>query len=195
MKKQNSLGFTAVEGLLILVVILLVGFVGYYVATAKQKTNQTLNNANSANQSTASVNNGKASLQNGYFTIKEWGVRAKYSSKIELQYKVKNTGSLNYAEFSSAQLASAKPTVCDISTAGGIIDRFKPNDHWYNEDGTDSGKTVQQEVVASSLTYKKVGQYYYVYKNPQVVCGSEQALQKQTTDSVKSVLSKLEDAK
>jgi Tfp pilus assembly major pilin PilA len=51
MKTQK--GFTVVEGLLILVIIGLISFTGWYVWNAHNKTNNTLTNADAANSSVA----------------------------------------------------------------------------------------------------------------------------------------------
>lgn len=50
-KKLNQKGFSAVEGLLIVIIVLLVGFIGYYVWHTQKNTNDTLNSASKVPQS------------------------------------------------------------------------------------------------------------------------------------------------
>ena len=53
MKKQ--FGFTALEGLLVLVIVGIVGFAGWYVYNANNKTQDSYANADNANTSTVSA--------------------------------------------------------------------------------------------------------------------------------------------
>ncbi|HEY5442222.1 MAG TPA: hypothetical protein VIJ68_01650 [Candidatus Saccharimonadales bacterium] len=47
----NQRGFSTVEGLLILIIVLLIGFIGYYVWHAQKSASDTLNSASKASQS------------------------------------------------------------------------------------------------------------------------------------------------
>jgi hypothetical protein len=53
MGKLNQKGFSAIEGLLILVIVAIIGGVGLYIYHANQKTNSTLNTASQENSATA----------------------------------------------------------------------------------------------------------------------------------------------
>jgi len=54
--KRDQKGFGAVEGMLLVIIVLLVGFIGYYVYHTKNNTNSSYNNAASANNSTPATN-------------------------------------------------------------------------------------------------------------------------------------------
>ncbi len=54
--KTNQKGFSAVEALLIALLVVIVGFVGWYVGHANQTTNQTLDAANRATDTSEPVN-------------------------------------------------------------------------------------------------------------------------------------------
>src|SRR4051812_7327602 len=60
--KSNQKGFSAVEGLLILVVVCLIGFIGWYVWRTKSQTDKSLNTAASTS-ATASTSKNTASPQ------------------------------------------------------------------------------------------------------------------------------------
>jgi uncharacterized protein HemX len=53
--KNNQKGFGAVEGLLLIIIVLLVGFIGYYVYHTRNNTNLTYDRAASSINSTSKV--------------------------------------------------------------------------------------------------------------------------------------------
>ncbi len=69
MKKINSKGFSAIEGLLILVIIGLIGFVGWYVLHSKNTANKTYNQA--ASNTTATKPTVKTNT-NSTVDTKDW---------------------------------------------------------------------------------------------------------------------------
>jgi predicted negative regulator of RcsB-dependent stress response len=73
MKKPQE-GFSAVEALLILIIVAILGGVGWYVWHANNEADKNLTSASN----TSSLSN-KTDKSNGYFVIKEWNVRAKNS--------------------------------------------------------------------------------------------------------------------
>jgi type II secretory pathway pseudopilin PulG len=54
--KNNQKGFSAVEGLLVFVIVAIIGFVGWYVWHSKNNTNQSLSAANSVSQAAQQAN-------------------------------------------------------------------------------------------------------------------------------------------
>lgn len=193
------------ESLLVVLILAVVGFAGYYVWHTRHESNKSSNAATSTPKSASeksSSSTQSASPQN-YLTIKEWGVRAPYSGKLTLEYKVTPAGSsgggawTDYASFSSVEL-DAKDQMCkEGADYGGVIERYKSTDQYLAGDaGLDSGKTASQHAAElDKTTYGHVGDYYYFYHSPQAVCSADdtsQNIESETHDAVLGLLPKLE---
>lgn len=63
MKKLNQTGFAAIEAVLILVVVAILGFTGWFVWQAKQNTDESLNAANSSEQAIAKAKKSETKQQ------------------------------------------------------------------------------------------------------------------------------------
>jgi prepilin-type N-terminal cleavage/methylation domain-containing protein len=141
-------------------------------------------------------------ITNGYFVIKEWGVRAKHSGNLTLQYAFDNTDTIHAnAYFGSTQLAGVVKDECTADEgAAGAINRGKPTDHYIYADGSDTGKTLAQEAAdeakGSQTPYiRQVGNYVYTITGPQGKCAEPDAadvLQGQTKVAVGSIFKNLE---
>ena len=203
--KINQKGFSAVEGLLVIIIVLLIGFIGYYVWHTQKQTNKTYNSsANAAQPSTKNPSPKKASPAT-YMTIKEWGVRAPYSGTLTLEYAVQTASSSalpDTAGFSSMQLDTSSST-CKANdeqngiSAVGIFDRYQSGQEYLiGDDAEDSGQTAAQYAATLSKSdYGHVGNYYYFYTGPQATCATDQASQNvfdQTKAAVKALLPKLQ---
>jgi hypothetical protein len=226
MKKLQN-GFTVVEGLLIVVTVGILGGTGWYVWQAKSQADKNLSSANNVSQNvptpTKSIKtfddcknaagskilttypeqcvtkDGKKFTQfsQQYLTIKEWGVRGKYSSNLTLRYMLLEDSSSSPPEvvkFSSTQL-DASDSACKGSY-GGFFERYKSSEHYLEgDDGLDSGKTaVQYASTIDKKFYAHVGNYFYFFRSPGAACNeskSSQDLQGQTGDAVLEVLASL----
>jgi hypothetical protein len=203
MKKLQE-GFSAVEGLLIVIIVGMLGGVGWYVWHSQKQVDKTYSQTANSSAVPNSKKKTRATDSNaGYFVIKEWGVRAKYSGNLTLGYKI---GSLSQpqpalANISSNQLDISDPACkVDLSKTvgyGGSIVRYKSTDHYLMGDfNIDSGKTAAQ--YASTLKkadYSHVEDYYFFYFGPTGVCSQSQNvknLMEQTTAAVKAILPSLE---
>jgi hypothetical protein len=88
--KNNQKGFSAVEGTLILVIIGLVGFVGWFVYDANKKVDDSLNTANQSNSQTTATKKSSTALTETYtdpagFTLNypaDWQFAAKGSKDL-----------------------------------------------------------------------------------------------------------------
>lgn len=171
LSKFNQKGFGLVEGLLITIIVLLVGFIGYYVYNAQKDADKNLSKP--ANTSTTQTTAKKKVVAQNDFTITEWGIQGKIDATVTPQYKVTNDGQQTWAMLSSTELATAD-TGCGVEQqAGGIINRAMGTERAYNNAGEDVGMTIQQEVDKGILTgYKKIGGYYYWFSQGQAFCGS-----------------------
>ncbi len=195
-KQMNQKGFAAVEAVLLVVILAMLGGTGYYIWHANKTASTTYDTASKISESSSSQKaSNKATSSAQSFPIKEWKVQAKYSGDQKLHYIFEND-SLGYtsALFSSDALDAADP-LCKNGAYGGVITRYKSSDKFLAGDGEiDSGMTAAQ--TAASLQpgqYGHVGDYYYFYTSPQGFCAeAAQDIQTKTMDDVKALLPKLE---
>jgi Tfp pilus assembly protein PilV len=169
MKKNSQKGFTVVEAMLIVIIVGMLGGVGYYVWHSQQQVDKTYSQtANSSVEpklkgSTSATSPGSSNA--GYFVIKEWGIRAKNTYSITPEYKVQSNSGGTWAEVSSKELVAIDPTGCSLgSNVAGAIYQAKPTDHYYA--GQPGSRPVQEEVNTGVLKNRavKVGNYYYWYE-------------------------------
>jgi hypothetical protein len=188
MKKLNQRGFSVVEALLVIIVLLLIGFIGYYVWHSQHQANKTYSSAGKTAQSSPK----KAAIDNsGMVVLKEWGVEAPYNGTLSLSYAIGEGTDATSASFSSSQLTSASP---DCIGRGGAVARYSGSDDASNLGG--NGQTVAQYASsADKSTYAHVGDYYYFFVHDQGACGDDptttSSLQQQTNDAVKALVPKL----
>ncbi|MDB5163622.1 MAG: hypothetical protein JWS12_239 [Candidatus Saccharibacteria bacterium] len=209
MKKINQKGFSAVEGLLILVIVSVIGFIGWYVWNSNKKTTTSYNNAAATNQaasttkkSTSAASETAAKPTTKYFEVKEWGVKAPYDGTLTLRYAIGTKPyPTNNAYFTSTQLTAVSDPYCGIgrsgasdtqNAGGGYIGRYLPTDKIPAEGGEVTAQAfLSQDFKAGNSTppsYSKVGNYYYIYWSGQSDCSSS-ALVKQTKDAVGALTS------
>src|SRR6185503_5287247 len=105
MKTQK--GFAALESLLILAIIAVIGGIGWYAYNSKSKTDKILSQADKISQD-APLATKKSSISptsQNYLTIKEWGIKIKLTdaSKITYTYSNKSGNTPNGSYKSSIQ--------------------------------------------------------------------------------------------
>jgi hypothetical protein len=166
---KNETGFSAVETILILVIVGVAGFVGWYVWHIKQATDKDL--ANTATTAPV-VHKSAGTAQTGFLTIPQWGVKAPYRGDAGLTYKyTKDAGSSSEVAFYSAELAKVAPACVSDGTPIGVIKRYAPTDEFLGEDGTDLKETAATAFSqADSSVYKKIANYYYIANKPNGPC-------------------------
>ena len=170
---KNQKGFGAVEMLLLVLIVLVAAFAGYYVA---HNHNQTKPVASTSVQK--------------YVTIKEWDARAPYNGSLTLEYGVLKNG-VNIASFSSSQLdnAGCKYDLTKYTGGGGDIVRFDSASQYMGTTAASYASTL------SSTKYGHIGNYYFFYVSPGGPCSSSssaQATQDQTQIAVEGLLPKLQ---
>jgi Tfp pilus assembly protein PilV len=161
-KKQK--GFSVIEGLLILVIVGILGGVGYYVwnsSKASPEDSSTLNTNNTATSPSNTSN--PAPVEKKYLTIKEWGVKFTLSSGIlDASYTI---GEFDYnTDFLRTE--ALKGTEC----TGGYIIKFKSSD--FNSES-------KQDYIKEFPDAIKIKDNYYAYGlNPaNVECSDDKAIQ------------------
>lgn len=185
--KKTQKGFALIEGLLIILILVIIGFGGYYVWNSQKQTNKTLDTAASTSQKAASS---EAANKPGqmYLTIKEWGVRLPYSGDDIYTYKI-NPDNPKLASVISKNLADKYQ--CTDSGAGTLV-RNSPDDNIGPP--FDSGLTVKEDAQQNPGAYKVVGNYYYGFSHDKFACSDSVTSETQdnANDSVMALLPKLE---
>ena len=174
MKKINQKGFTPVMGLLIVAIVAIIGFAGWYVYISVSNTKKTMNSTvdsvptpqKPTKKSSAPTNNS----QTKYLVITEWGVKIPLNSGISdavySGYSIEGSQILN--DEGEIIFAISKKTFLDISgscnEAGGLLSRYK------NPSTQIKGfeQTYQQRYGNSAI---KIGDFYYYLVGPQSACG------------------------
>lgn len=152
MKKQS--GFTIIETLLVLILVAIIGFTGYYVWNSQKQTNKSLDVTNDSTQTTAHKKTNASSQK--YLTLSEWDVKIPLTSALIDAYYVFQNGAVYLS------LNSYKGTDCAADSVSlGAISRFTASDR-----DSDTGVTLLSEFPEAV----KVGQYYYNYQHPQSAC-------------------------
>ena len=166
-QKTNQTGFAAVEAVLIVVILAILGGTGWFVWHSKQATDASLTNtANSqpgiakkpaAPTSTKPVSS-TATAQK-YLVIKEWGVRMKLTDNLKDAYYVIKPDTSSSAFLSLQSLTAVAPECAPDKISVGVLFRQTTAEH----DTTVSEQTAPYGDV-------RIGNYYYGYVGAQAGC-------------------------
>lgn len=190
---KNEKGFSPVEIILVIVIIALLGVVGYFVYKNRQPakvvtvTKTVVAPTKATSSSTSSTHSTPAQK---YLTITEWGVRAPYSGSDTLSYKFES-GSQNSIQVISNNLATNYG--CKDYGAGGIS-RALPTDP------ADPGsQTIADVAKTNTKDYKYINGYYYLFYHDQAACSDQvsvgspgEAADSAANTFTESLISKLE---
>lgn len=169
MKKHTQSGFSLVVILLVLILVAVVGFAGYYVYNTQQNkkdtasqpaTDKKLTSANPAATPAAPT----AQDTQKYLVIKEWGVKVPLAKNIEdatYYYRAFEDG--GSAVYVSTKTISAKyPDCAADKTTVYAYGRFNnPNER---------NELVDKTMGELNPNAPKVGNYYYYAIHPQAYC-------------------------
>lgn len=174
MKKLDTWGFSIVEVILIVVIIGLLGGIGYYVYSSQKKTNTALDSAaksqgepQKTEKKTTPVSSTKTDPNTGYVVVKDWNVRFKpgdiakntylgeYSSASQ-SYNLRNTDLDKWPDCKTSPMSVA------------AIIRVK-GDPIYTEAGADGTKHY-----SDLFGGKSVNGYYYYIQHAQYLCDGGQ---------------------
>jgi hypothetical protein len=182
MKKLNHRGFSLIEGLLLVIALCLIVFVGYYVWHSQHTANSTLDQANQASQSSPSGSQ-PASTQK-YLIIKEWGVKLPLTNATKDAYYVFLSNNTSSAYLSLRSLADTE-CAADQTSIGAVF-RYLPGD-------TDPQSNQQYSTIYSDGV--KVGDYYYRYSSPQAGCSDDTAIQTKASDARQQLMESVKHIK
>ncbi len=186
---KTQKGFAALEAVLILIILITVGGVGWYVVHTKHQTDKILAQSDKISQSapSGSLKSSPGIQTQRHLTLKEWGVSAPYNGVLNLKYSIAN----NTASFSSVEFDNATNGKC--SDYGGAIEKLGPNDIY--QTGTTASEVIKDQ---NPPPYSIVNGYYYIYVHSQALCpaisdpnSAAGTLQSSTNDAVKSTTTKL----
>lgn len=119
---KNQKGFSAVEGLLILIIVGLIGFTGWYVWQAKQNADKTLNAAaTTASNTPKTIKNSSQQIkyvdkQNGFSFVYEANNKPTISVIAEDALKLKNFGG-DYLSYDTTKNQFVTTDYLNVSTA------------------------------------------------------------------------------
>jgi len=208
-RKQQ--GVTVVEALLIIIVIAILGFAGWFVY---HKVHKTADSSKTSSQNTASITNfaeckqaadsklletapeqcvtkdGKRftdmATQQQYLTITEWGVKIPYNGSDTFTYQMKGS-TQNAVTVVSKNLADKYGC---INYGAGTVSRLLATDASDAE-----GHTVAQRYASDPSAYTKLGDYYYGFTHDQAQCNNA-AINEQNAanDAIKAAVAKIQPA-
>jgi hypothetical protein len=158
MHKLNQKGVGAVEGLLILVIVAIVGGTGYFVYNAQNKTKDTLDSASLSSQSPV-VHKKKAAAKKTatFLAIKEWGVKIALSGDTQGAYYKFTPGTPAYPDAfldvmapKADAITGSKGTTCKGEYIAKIM-RLKKDDPLWDD----------PQFIGASSAKKDIGIYRY----------------------------------
>jgi Tfp pilus assembly protein PilV len=173
---KEEAGFSAIEILLSLIIVILITFVGYYVYHTQKAANATYKavaiTANQAAPPTVSKSKaaGKDNLNApSYLVIKEWGVKLALSTAIkDAQYSFSNSGTtnMNSATLGTTSLTKLSANCSPSATSLGAIARQSTAVH----DANLRSQASNGQTMSNPVYQLKVGDYYYQYIHAQAAC-------------------------
>lgn len=183
---KNQKGFTAVEALLTILILAVIGFGGYYVYHTNHKTKIVSSSTTVAKTSTAPKPISAASSKptQKYITISVWGVRVPYSSSDTLSVSNQTcdepgdtvlTGCS--VDVNSQDLANAVGNCQSTRATGkvGYFYRMGTNDNYSWTDGS-GYEPVQQWASQNPGQYTQIGNYYYAFDEIGAAWGGQGAV-------------------
>lgn len=166
---KTQKGFAALETLLILVIIAIIGGIGWYAIHTKHQTDKILSQADKISQSTPikTPKSQSTALPQKTLIIKEWNVQIPYSGSDTYSYNY-DASHPDSIEIISAHLS--KQYSC-TDFGAGVLDRFQGSDP-VNPFYGGSNETVAESASQNSGTYFKVGNYYFSLSSDNAACSS-----------------------
>ncbi|MEK7059705.1 MAG: hypothetical protein AAB971_03035 [Patescibacteria group bacterium] len=165
--KFNQRGFAAVETILIIVIVAIIGGAGYFVYSSNKKTNDTLNSAAKVAQSSPDSNTKTKSVAKStqpVLDIKEWDVKIELSpGLIGTTYKIEgDTAWLSTKDLDSNMTCSQYYS--STSPSFQAIVRHSLNDSVELGPG-EASITAQEAAKTYVEAFTKVGNYVYEFSH------------------------------
>jgi len=172
MKNLNAKGFSPAYVLLLIVIVGVIGGVGYYVYSSQNKTNESLDNA-AKSQADPQMREKKeepvktTSQPKTTLTITEFGTAFSLSSGISditYRYEAESSSNDNHAlvYFSSDSLKASSDDCKNDFASLGHLQRYKLTDVYTTPTGETKPITEMNAI--------KLGDHYYLYETGQDAC-------------------------
>lgn len=171
---KNQKGFSAFEAVLILLVVVLIGAVGYLV----YKNHQKVTASNSASKVTVGPDQSKTTTSQQatlkYVTMSDWGVRVAYTGADTLTVSDSSCAENGDANGDTVNLGCQVAVNSDelthavgsctakVSGTVGYFYRMGPNDNYMKTNGA-GFEPVAQWAADNPGKYTKIGSYYYAF--------------------------------
>jgi hypothetical protein len=186
--KNNQKGFTAVEGLLIVLILVVIGAVGYMVYHNDHKTKTASVSTTAATKPATTKTSTATQPTQKYITISAWGVRVPYSGSDTLSVANQTCAENGDAQgdtvnlgcqvdVNSQDLANSVGS-CQSNRATGTVGyfyRMGANDN-YNETSGAGYEPVAQWTAANSGQYTQIGSYTYAFAEIGAAWGGQGAV-------------------
>lgn len=187
---KNEKGFSAVEGLLIILVVAVIGFGGYYVWHTQHKAKPTaaITTTSATKPATKTTTSTPAAPVQKYVTISAWGVRVPYSGSDTLSASDQtctengdaagDTINLGCSvDVTSQDLANSVGSCQSTRATGkvGYFYRMGANDNYQETDGS-GFEPVAQWTAANPGQYTQIGRYYYAFAEIGAAWGGQGAV-------------------
>lgn len=163
MRNIKQSGFAAIEAILVCVIVGIIGFTGFFVWNAKQKTDDSL--SNTANSQPALQSKKVAATPASkptYLNITEWGVKLPLDdehSDVVYCNEQRDSGE-NYIYFSASSLGGfQKVSSSDCGESVGALNRVKLGDPIFV-----GGQSVAATIELLSDA-PKIGNYYFTFES------------------------------
>jgi Flp pilus assembly protein TadG len=166
---KSQEGFGAIEAMLILIILLLVGFIGFYVLHSSNVANKTLDSSTKANVSTSADSTVSSANGQKYLTISEWGIKVPYNESYTFTYSTAfdSNDPSSVIGLSTDQLVAADSACSAQNGAIGAIQRATA-DTPVLDDGTTAAQVAADK--SGSYSFAHIGNYYYIFSGPQDGC-------------------------
>jgi len=163
--RNKQQGFAVLEALLILIVLGILGFTGWFVYHSKQATDKTLASTGNSSVGTSKVPvSSKTSTKpvppssQTYLAITEWGVKLQTSSSDQIIY-MKDSASQSDSMVFTTKKAEAIGGYCTLAKDGlGTVTRYA------------QAQTFTASPPESLNSGKPINGYYYYFSHPQSQC-------------------------
>lgn len=157
---KTQKGFALIESLLIILILTIIGFGGYYVWHTQKQTDKTNSDTLKASQSTTVPSSDNSPV--AYLTIKEWGVRMKLSNETTSLYYAIKPDDPNVAYLGFRTIDKIAPSCAADQHSLALIFRQTPAQHDENVKSSNG--------LPADIGTTKIGDYYYGYEHSHAAC-------------------------
>ncbi|MBP9852656.1 MAG: hypothetical protein QG629_73 [Patescibacteria group bacterium] len=180
---KSQKGFTAIEGLLVIILVGILGFTGWFVWNSQRQTNktteQTVTSGFVAKKKTAitkPVETAINTTDENYLEIKEWGVKLLLNDEIKksnLSYVFKKgTSDISQSDSSISLSNSEDPLVKDCKYVTQNIVRLTKAQASYVAPGSIAKYGANENYGAKAV----INDFYYVPSGPQQACNGDYSM-------------------